>query len=62
MAKDMSITMIRLVIMLYTKPTAKIIMKVKLELQNKYLENRWVKANVDLNVSAYSGQPMLGIA
>lgn len=30
--------------------------KVKLELQqNKYLENRWVKANVDLNVSAYSG-------
>lgn len=30
--------------------------KVKLELQqNKYLENRWVKANVDLGVSAYAG-------
>lgn len=30
--------------------------KVKLELQqNKYLENRWVKANVDLGVSAFSG-------
>lgn len=30
--------------------------KVKLELQqNKYLENRWVKANVDLGVSAFAG-------
>lgn len=30
--------------------------KVKLELQqNKYLENRWVKTNVDLGVSAYAG-------
>lgn len=30
--------------------------KVKLELQqNKYLENRWVKDNVDLGVSAYAG-------
>lgn len=30
--------------------------KVKLELQqNKYLENRWIKANVDLGVSAYAG-------